>query len=201
MLQSLSSWNPFDYLIERDSSEKTNPEISFLSTKPKVPVVGIILVHPQKEYGIRGKHDKVNQVIQQFIQSNEFSVVHIDTRLDVNKTNLRSPGEVESIIAKMDVIITTRLHGMVLALKNNVPAIAIDPISGGAKIMKQAKTVEWPIIIKAEEASEQELQKAFKYCLTPEAKQMANKCNQNARTKILTIKENFTSIFENPKSK
>jgi hypothetical protein len=195
MLENLSSWNPFDYLIERDSSERTNPEISFLSTQSKVPVVGVILVHPQEEYGKKARHKIVNEVIQQFIQSNEFSIVHIDTRLDVNKTHLRSPSEVESIIAKMDVVLTTRLHGMVLALKNNVPAIAIDPISGGAKILKQANTIEWPIVFQAG-VTVQELQKAYQYCLTGEAKKMAEQCGKNARRKVLVIKENFISILK-----
>ncbi len=46
----------------------------------------------------------------------------------------------------MDIVVTTRLHGMVLALKNGVPAIAVDPIVGGAKITQQARAINWPIL-------------------------------------------------------
>ena len=50
MLEDLDAWNPFDALIERDSSRASNPDISFLSEAPRVPLVGVVLVHPQKEY-------------------------------------------------------------------------------------------------------------------------------------------------------
>lgn len=195
MLDNLSTWDPFDYLLERDSSEGSNPEISFLFNQPKVPVVGVILVHPQKEYGNKARHKPVNAVIRQFIQSNEVSTVHIDTRLDVNKTHLRSPREVESLIAKMDVVVTTRLHGMVLAIKNHVPAIAIDPISGDAKITKQANVLGWPLVFPADKVTVQDLQQAFQYCLTNEARKLAAKCSENARKKGLIIKDQFISYF------
>ena len=70
--------------------------------------------------------------------------VKIDTRLDTNQTGLRTPAEVESVIRKMDVVMTTRLHGLVLAIKNGVPVIAIDPVAGGAKIKRQAESIDWP---------------------------------------------------------
>src|SRR5437016_6221025 len=55
------------------------------------------------------------------------SGVRIATRLDVANV-LRTPSEVESLIARMDLVLTTRLHGMVLALKHGVPAVAVDPV-------------------------------------------------------------------------
>ena len=57
------------------------------------------------------------------------AVVAIDTRLDANRTGLRTPAQVESLIARTDVVVTTRLHGLVLALKNGVPAVAIDTVA------------------------------------------------------------------------
>jgi hypothetical protein len=59
--------------------------------------------------------------------SGEVAAVPIDSRLDVNKAGLRTPAEVESSIARMDVVLTTRLHGTALSLKNGVPVVAIDP--------------------------------------------------------------------------
>ena len=47
----------------------------------------------------------------------------------------------------MDVVITTRLHGTVLALKNGVPVIPIDPIADGAKITLQVKSLNWPLLV------------------------------------------------------
>ena len=52
------------------------------------------------------------------------------------RRELRTAEEVESLIARMDVVLTTRLHGLVLALKHGVPVVAIDPIAGGAKLRR-----------------------------------------------------------------
>jgi polysaccharide pyruvyl transferase WcaK-like protein len=57
---------------------------------------------------------------------------------------LRTPREVEALIARMDVVITTRLHRTVPALKNGVPAVAINSVSGGAKIKRQAEALGSP---------------------------------------------------------
>ena len=41
VLQPLDEWNPFDLLLERDSSRTARPDIAFLSDRPLVPVVGL----------------------------------------------------------------------------------------------------------------------------------------------------------------
>ena len=51
MLQPLEEWNPTALLVERDSSRATRPDLAFLSAQPAVPVVGVILIDAQPEYG------------------------------------------------------------------------------------------------------------------------------------------------------
>ena len=51
------------------------------------------------------------------------------------------------MIARSDVVVTTRLHGLVLALKNGVPALAVDPVAGGAKVAAQAAAWGWPVLL------------------------------------------------------
>lgn len=134
MIEPLDRWNPFDVLLERDSSVAARPELAFLARQPRVPVVGVCLARRQKEYNKKGLHRLANAAIERLVAAREMSAVPIDTRLDtVNRVGLRTPGEVEALIAKMDVLLTTRLHGLVLALKNAVPVIAIDPIAGGGR--------------------------------------------------------------------
>ena len=141
MLAPLDRWDPFDRLIERDSSDRARPDIVFLSRKPLVPVVGICLVEPYEGARVA----EANAAIRGLITARDAAVVEIDTRLDENATGLRSAAEVESLIARVDALVTTRLYGMVLALKNGVPPIAIDPEVGGAKIVRQAGTLGWPL--------------------------------------------------------
>ncbi len=191
LLHSLEEWNPFSLLYERDSSRASNPDISFYAPPPKVPVVGIILITKQDEYGQKDMHVKVNNAIEAFTQSREMSIVYIDTALENNKTRNRSAGEVEALIAKMDVVITSRLHGTVLALKNGVPVISVDPVEGGAKVSKQVNTFGWPILFNSNTVSNEALSEAFNYCLTAEAKVKARECTQKAIDLIGKIREKF----------
>ncbi|MDQ3683655.1 MAG: polysaccharide pyruvyl transferase family protein [Bacteroidota bacterium] len=188
LLEPLESWNPFTFLYERDSSAASNPDITLYAPNPKVPVVGVILITKQDEYGKRDVHQKANQAIEDLVRSREMSVVRIDTVLENNKGGLRTPGEIEALIARMDVVVTTRLHGTVLALKNGVPVIPIDPVAGGAKVTAQVKTLEWPFLFEGEHVSTAILQETFEYCLTKEARLKAAECAQKAIKRIEQIR-------------
>jgi hypothetical protein len=191
LMQSLEVWNPFALLLERDSSAKVNPDITLSAPPPAVPVVGIILAHKQKEYGARALHEKANEAIEELLSSLEVARVRIDTALLDNSGGLRTAGEVESLIAKMDLVITTRLHGTVLALKNGVPVIPIDPISGGAKITSQVKCIGWPVLFNASHVNPSVLREAFDYCLTTTAKLKAGECAAFGRSRWLALKGEF----------
>jgi polysaccharide pyruvyl transferase WcaK-like protein len=149
----------------------------------------MVLVHPQTEYRGKARHEMANAALQRLVESREMSAVPIDTRLDENSTGLRTPAEVESLIARMDIVLTTRLHGTVLALKNGVPAIAIDPIAGGAKILRQAETIGWPVVFTADKVTDEALQKAFDYCLTEAARIKAQECCERARKNLAEVQE------------
>lgn len=196
MLEPLDAWNPFDLLLERDSSVTARPDTSFLSCQKQVPVVGVVLIHPQPEYNEKDMHQVANDAIHRLVASREVAAVTIDTRLDVNTHGLRSPAEIESLIARMDVVLTTRLHGLVLALKNGVPALAIDPVTRGAKIQRQAETLGWPVIFTTETVKDEALQKAFDYCLTEEARAKAKECFERAVRKVEEVREEFVSALD-----
>jgi glycosyltransferase involved in cell wall biosynthesis/SAM-dependent methyltransferase len=187
----LEEWNPFDFLIERDSSAETHPDISFLSRKPQVPVVGVCLVEAYDEAPV----EEANHAIHRLLQSNEVAAVPIDTRLDRNQTGLKTPAEIESVLARMDAVITTRLHGTVLSLKNGVPVIAIDPERGGWKIRRQAELLGWPIIFNVDDLTEDALQQALEYCLTEEARTKARECRDQASKMVEDIKREFIDVL------
>lgn len=196
ILDRLANWNPFDLLLERDSDAFARPDLTFLTPRQKVPVIGVILAHKQKEYGSRALHDVANAAIEKLLNSREAAIVPIDTRLDAkNQGGLRSPAEIESLIARMDAVVTTRLHGTVLALKCGVPAIAIDPIAGGAKIRRQVETIGWPVWFLAETLGELELQKALDYCLTEDARERVLVCQNTAQKLLGDVHHQFLSAF------
>jgi hypothetical protein len=169
---SVDDSGPFDLLLERDSVRTARPDITLCSRGEKVPVVGLCL--REHSAGTR----VANAAIHRLLDSREIAVVEIDTRLDSNLTGLRSPMEVESLLARMDVVVTTRLHGMVLALKNGVPVIAVDPQPGGQKIARQAQSLGWPVSFNVDALTDESLRAAFSYCLTATARDKARECAQ-----------------------
>lgn len=181
LLETLDAWDPFDLLVERDSSRAARPDLVFLSTTPPRPVVGRVEVHPQEEYGARSEHDRAKELLDGLLAAHDVAVVEIDTRLDHNVTGLRSAGQVEAVIARMDVVVTTRLHGLVLGLKNGVPVLALDPIQGGAKVLRQAQVLDWPLRLTADRATPEDLEAAFARALEPRMRLDAERAAGRAR--------------------
>lgn len=102
----------------------------------------------------------------------------LDTRLDPREwRNQATAAQLESVISRLDLVVTTRLHGLVLALKNGVPALAVDPVAGGAKVSAQAGAWDWPAVITGPgQAAPGEplldpamLGRWWDWCLSPEA--------------------------------
>jgi hypothetical protein len=72
------------------------------------------------------------------------------------------------------VVVTTRLHGLALALRAGVPALAVDPVHGGGKVTAQASAWQWPAVLPAEEASTgHRLNELWDWCLSPSGRQAA----------------------------
>ncbi len=46
---------------------------------------------------------------------------------------------VAAVVARLDVVVSTRLHGLVLALRAGVPCVAVDPVGGRGKVSAQAR--------------------------------------------------------------
>ncbi|WP_114751793.1 polysaccharide pyruvyl transferase family protein [Pleomorphovibrio marinus] len=200
LLQSLKDWNPFDFLLERDSDRRNLPDITFGSESISAPLVGLIKAHKQKEYGAKAMHELVHEQIDLFISREKLAVVNIDTSLENNAFGLNSSLAVESLISKMDIIITTRLHGMVLGLKNEVPVIAIDPIDGGAKISSQAKAIGWPYILSVTDTNQKSLSLAFDNCTQQSIRSTIKRSKEMAKKGVNEMKDELEKYFLNSKN-
>ena len=196
MLEPLEAWDPFDLLLERDSSRTARPDLSLLAEPRLVPVVGLILISPQPEYGERDLHEEANGALRRLVDRRSAAVVEIDTRLDENTTGLRTPAEIVSLISRMDAVLTTRLHGLVLALKSGVPALAIDPVSGRAKIARQAETLGWPAVFSVDALDEDELERGLDYCLTVESHAHAARCRDTAIRALSDVHDRFVAALQ-----
>jgi hypothetical protein len=196
MLRPLERSNLFDVLIERDSSARTRPDLAFVAHDRAVPVIGVVLVERYgPEYPEHDRQGEARAAITRLLDARAAARIDIDTRLKANETRLRSAAEVESVIAGMDVVVTTRLHGLVLALKHGVPALAIDPVACGAKIAKQAAAVGWPVVRTGDALDHEDLNAALDYCLTDEARDLARACAARADTALDDVRREFVAAL------
>jgi hypothetical protein len=197
MLEPLETWNPFHALFERDSSAAARPDLTFLAKPSLVPIVGVILVHSQGEYQ-GGLHEAVDGTIHRVTTAGNVAAVRIDTRLDVNAGGLSTAAQVESLVARMDAVVTTRLHGLVLSLKHGVPPVAVDPITGGAKVRRQAETIGWPVVLAAESLTDTALAHALEYCLGPEARELARARRDRAVEALRDLERDLLAALAGP---
>jgi hypothetical protein len=92
-------------------------------------------------------------------------------------------------------VLTTRLHGLVLAIKHGVPAIAVDPVLGGAKISKQAAVLRWPLVFGVDRLDPDELSRAFATALEPEGRALARRTRARALRQLADVRGRLIAGF------
>lgn len=195
MIERLDDFNPFDLLYERDSDRTRRPDLVFAAEANLVPVVGCLLVHKQREYGDRGRHAQVHATIRKVLAELGVACVPIDTSLEENPTGLHTLEQVNAVIARVDLVVSTRMHGLVMALRNGVPAVAVDAISGGAKVLSQARSVDWPIVTTADDLSEPWLKDAVQRCLDPQIAELVGHSQACAAEQLDKLRRELTGTI------
>jgi len=200
MLDPLASFNPFDFLIERDSELTSRPDLSLLHRSERLPVVGVCLAGTQPEYGTRQNHKLAEVKIRSLLERRNVAVLELDTKWPRARNNegIANFAQYESLCARVDVLVTTRLHGMVLALKNGVPVVAVDAVTGGDKVTRQANILQWSEIFAADTVSDLDLELALDRCLTPEAKKAAMDCASLASERLSDFGNQFAQALVAP---
>ena len=198
MIEPLAAWNPFDVVIERDSDRAARPDLAFAAPTPAVPLVGVSFVEPYPaEYPERDMQGAARAAVDDLVAASDAAFVEIDTRLE---ERFRRPVDIETLISRLDAMITTRMHGLVLALKHGVPVIAVDPVRGGAKIMAQARTTGWPGAVPAEEATPQRMAELYEFCLGEEGREAARAAAARAQELIEQAKLEFLAALSGGRS-
>lgn len=181
----------FDVLIPRDGPGEENPDLVMASEPAFMPVVGVALVHRQPPYGARQRHDHVQAVVDGLVAGGGFAPLFLDTLLRDNPGRLTTADQFTSLVRRTDVVVTTRLHGLVFALSCGVPAVAIDPIAGGAKVTAQARALGWPVLLPGDTLSGAELDDAVRRCVTGQFAATVGQCRTRAHAALGAIRERF----------
>lgn len=162
----------FHTVIARDRpGAPPRPDLAYTAPRSAaLPVVGVAVAPGQREYGRRRRHEEVHRIVAEWLAAKDFARVSVDTRLDTRDwRHCATIAQFDSLVARLDALITTRLHGLVFALRNGIPALAVDPVAGGAKVAAQAQARGWPVVTAREgdpplEAAE--LEAAWRRCLS-----------------------------------
>lgn len=145
----------FDQVLARDHDGISVPDLSIDVPTDQVLVMGVILAPSQRGHGHSAGHADVHASVTEWIAGVNCARVPLDMRLAASDwERCETPDQFTSILSHLDVVVTTRLHGLVLSLRAGVPALAVDPIAGGGKVTAQADALGWPALVSAEEAAE-----------------------------------------------
>jgi hypothetical protein len=181
----------FDAVIPRDMLDTRNPDIVFGAESTSRPLAGILLVHKQPAYGERQRHAHVQSVVDAYLAEKDVFPIYLDTRIENNPHGIGSVSHLESMIAGVDLAISTRLHGMVFALKNETPVVAIDPIAGGAKVTAQAHALKWPLILDGSHLTLAELRDACDRCLSGSMLEIVRHVRDQAVARVHDLEGEF----------
>jgi hypothetical protein len=180
----------FDLVLARDGAGAPARDLAAVpSAPPPVPVAGIALAGGQGEYGPRRRHEQVSARLTEWVGRKYCAPVVLETRLDTRDWRLCStPEAVQSLVSRFDIVVTTRLHGLVLALRAGVPALAVDPVEGGGKVTAQAAAWAWPAVLSAAQSADRgRLNTLWDWCLSPGGRGEANvRAGQPTEEKLLT---------------
>jgi hypothetical protein len=69
----------------------------------------------------------------------------------------------------------------------------IDPVKGGAKLRRQAEALGWSVLFNADTVTDADLDRAWEYCLSAEARATAAACHSRGVAAITPVREQFLS--------
>ena len=185
----------FDALLARDNPQEHRADLAFARQPERLPVVGVLLVERQAAYGSRQRHLYVKKVFEEYLSSGKVVPLHFDTVIYDNRAGLKSGAAFESLLRKVDVLITNRLHGLVLGLKNNVPVVAVDSVAGGGKVSAQANALGWPVLVPVEELSVEKLDETVEECLGRDTLPLLEAVHRQAEISLAQTKSEFFDIL------
>jgi hypothetical protein len=185
----------FDHVLARDGLGAGLPDLSLAApVRSLPPVVAVVRAHPQEEYA-QGKYDDAHAVIDEALRNADVAVLEADTRVDGREVVGRRTRDVEALLARADAVVSTRMHGLVLALRHGVPAVPVDPIPDGAKVSAQAATLGWPAALGIDDLTIDRVGEALKWALGPEAARLAARAAGSGRERLGHVRDQLLGLL------
>ncbi len=138
-----------DAIYIRDSDSVSNFDLALayigyphfkIDAKIRDDRIAVCLVGDQVEYESDDGYDKAAALVEKATDGRRTSAVQ--TLLDQTRP---IPAGVEIDLQCASSLITTRMHGALLAIYHGVPVLSVDQIRGGAKVTRIVGQLDWPI--------------------------------------------------------
>ena len=158
-------FDPFDFVLAREGKPEVFEDIAIVApmacgARPQVArsrdiTIGVALRGAQTEYG---PELCLSEPLQEIVANSIRKILdqHGGRSLLIENHLRRSevlPDEIEAQYRGCDLVITSRFHGAMLAVRHSIPFIAIDQIKGGAKVLKLVGATGWPYVFPGETVS------------------------------------------------
>lgn len=155
--------NPFTAVLARQGVVERFEDVAIVAPLPVMPpsdragtrpVIGLALRGPQAEYGEANclwqrTEELARAAAEHLVQRGGGRLEIIENHLGRSELTAR---EIEARYAACDLVVTSRFHGGMLALRHGVPFVAIDQIRGGAKVFPLLAGGGWPHVLRADTA-------------------------------------------------
>lgn len=188
----------FDAVLARDGPSTARPDLAISTPRQAVPLVGVVRAHPQPEYGDALALQEAHTAIDRALAAEHVASVELDTRVDPREAGRQSCAHIEAPIARMDAVVSTRLHGLVTALKLGVPAVAVDAVRRSGKVTAQAGALGWPHLHQVEDLDVDDLRASLRACLEDDARRLAAQCRDRAAQQVHALAEDFVRTLSLP---
>nr|WP_246331295.1 polysaccharide pyruvyl transferase family protein [Saccharopolyspora hordei] len=165
----------FHRVLPRDGADTAAVDLAAPVAVPgTVPVVGVALAPDQPEYGERRAHDAVHRALLDWLTRLDCARLELTTRLAIDDWRCCATAEqFGALVDRVDVVVTTRLHGLVFGLSRGRPALAVDPVRGGGKVSAQAAAWGWPAVVRPEDLDDAVLDRWWTWCRSDRARAAA----------------------------
>lgn len=196
-------WNPFDLILAREGCENTYFDVALAgSVSIKTPIekhnekllIGVCLRGHQREYGVdMCLDDLAKKKIDYLLDKFPHERINLETRLDKTEDDFQT---INSSFSKPDIVITTRLHGALLAISHNVPVLALDQIKDCGKVNCILSWLGWKYVFPVKTAIPDQLVDVVQNLIVGEEKkhiaQIRLKAIGEANKTLEVLKTNLT---------
>jgi hypothetical protein len=156
----------FDEIVARDGLSESHFDLSLAgdltpSSIEKSTIVICLRGH-QNEYGADACCSaRVDDLLWRVAERQGLTVTGVSTVVDPVTNTIE---DINRHFAHAKLVLTTRLHGSLIALRHGVPFVAVDQIKGGGKVSAVLGKLGWEYLYSAN-VKEAEIDSACKYIL------------------------------------